>query len=298
MDASPTNTAASRFSVTPPIQNARCPTSSPSRRDPGRDRRAVRDGPGAVDPALVGAARRADGDGGRGLRVRHPVRAGGHLDPGSGDGGLELPAHRRAVAAGARLRRGRRDGRAPRRPRHVRLPEPGGPARRRPVVRRDALHAVRQLRQDAGRRARARDRLVRPAPHGSRLERDAARGGADRRRDDRRRHGGVARPRLRAVRSALDAAVLGLGADQPAAHLRQRGGAVPRVPAARARCGARRARLRVGNRGGRQRARVRAGPRRRRLALRAAGHARRHRLCPRLPADAGASRRRSSPTSR
>ena len=54
-----------------------------------------------------------------------------------------------------------------------------------------------------------------------------------------------------------------------------------------------------GGHGGRgQRARVRPGPRRRRLALRAAGHARRHRLCPRLPADAGASKRRSSPTSR
>ena len=125
-----------------------------------------------------------------------------------------------------------------------------------PVVLRDVVlspgampYTIRQLRQDARRRPRARARLVRAAPHGRDWTAHAATGGADRRSDDRRRHGRLARARLRAVRSALDAAVLGLGADQPAADLRERGGVVPRVPAARTRRGARRARL-CGNGGG------------------------------------------------
>ncbi len=76
------------------------------------------------------------------------------------------------------------------------------------------------------------------------LARGARAGGADRRVDHRSRHGRVARVWLRAVRAAVDPCVLGVGADQPAADVRQRGGAVPRVPAARGRVGDGRSRLR------------------------------------------------------
>ena len=211
-----------------------------ARGDPGRDRRAVRDGPGPVDTTLVGAARRADGDGSR--------------------GGVDLSAHRGALATAARLRGGGRDGGAPCRPRHVRVPEPRRPARRRPLPWRDAVHAIRQRRQDARRRPDPRDRVVCTAPPGRRLARGARAGGADRRVDHRSRHGRVARLWHRAGRAAVDPCVLGVGADQPAADVCQRGGAVPRVPAARGRGGDGRSRLRGVGRGGGQRARLRPGP--------------------------------------